>query len=83
MFEHVVEREQAPHHHFRRRDPSAAVVPQAERLVDPATVDPADPADAVDAGWLLLDGHALGDELAHGAANYLVVAAEEARPQPG
>ncbi len=76
VFEHVVEREQAPHHHFRRRDPAAAVVPGTKRLVDPA---PVDPANAVDAGRLLLDGHALGDELADGAANLLVVAPKEAR----
>jgi len=37
-------------------------------------VDPADPADAVDAGRLLLDGQALGDELADGAADLFVVA---------
>ena len=43
-------------------------------------MDPADPTDAFDAGWLLLDGHALGDELADGAANLFVVAPEEARP---
>ncbi len=64
MFEHVVEPKQTTHHHLRRRDPSAAAVSQAERLVDRATVDPAYPADTLDAGWLLLDGHALGDELA-------------------
>ena len=48
--------------------------------VDPATVNPADLADAVDAEWLLLDGHALRDELADGGACLFVVAAEEARP---
>ena len=80
MFQHVVKREQAPHQHFRRRDPSAAVVSSATRLVDPATADRADPADAVDAGRLLLDGHALRDELADGATDLFVVAAEEARP---
>ena len=64
MLEHVVEREQAPHQHFGRRDPSSSVVPGTKRLVDPAPVDPADPVDAVDAGRLLLDGHALGGKLA-------------------
>jgi len=59
---------------LRRRDPAAAVVSGTKRLVDPATVDPADPADAVDAGRLLLDGQALGDELADGAADLFVVA---------
>lgn len=31
MIEHVVEREQTPHQHFRRGDPAAAEVPGAER----------------------------------------------------
>ena len=83
-FEHIVEREQMPHQYCRRRDPSATVVPHAERPVDPAAMDPADPPDAVDAGRLLLDGYALGDELADGASNLLVMAPEEARPlRPG
>ncbi len=50
MFEYVVEREQTAHHHFGRLDPSSAVVPGAELLIDPAPVDSADPADGREAG---------------------------------
>ena len=48
MIKHIVEREQAPHQHFRGGDP--------------ARVDSAHSTDAVDAGRILFDGHALRDE---------------------
>ena len=79
MIKHIVEREQAPHQHFRGGDPAAAV-PGAERPVDPARVDSAHSTDAVDAGRILFDGHALRDEGADGAAHLFVVATQKARP---
>ena len=80
MIKHIVEREQAPHQHFRGGDPAAAAVPGAERPVDPARVDSAHSTDAVDAGRILFDGHALRDEGADGAAHLFVVATQKARP---
>ena len=77
VFEHVVEREEPPHQHFRGSDPSSAPVPRAERPVDLASVDSAHAAEAAEAGRVLLDGHALRDELANGAAHLLVVATQE------
>ena len=77
MIKHIVEREQAPHQHFRGGDPAAAAVPGAERPVDPARVDSAHSTDAVDAGRILFDGHALRDEGADGAAHLFVVANPE------
>ena len=66
MIKHIVEREQAPHQHFRGGDP--------------ARVDSAHSTDAVDAGRILFDGHALRDEGADGAAHLFVVATQKARP---
>ena len=85
MFKHVVEREQTPHQHFRRRDPPAAAVAHAERPVDPTPVDPADAADAGDSkGRVFLGGHALRDEAADCAPYLLVVATQKVRPlRPG
>ena len=84
MIKHIVEREQAPHQHFRGGDPAAAAVPGAERPVDPASVDSAHSTDAVDAGRILFDGYALRDEGADGAAHLFVVATQKARPlSPG
>ena len=80
MFEHVVEREEALHEHLLGGDPAATDVLGAERPVDPAPVDPAHPADAGDAGRVLLDGHALRDQGVDGAAHLLGVAAQKARP---
>ena len=42
MLDHVVEREQAAHHHLGRGDPAVADVLGTERPVDPARADPAD-----------------------------------------
>ena len=68
------------HEHFRGGDPSAADVFGAQRPVDPACVDPAHAADAVDAGRVLFDSHALRDEGLDGAVHLLVVATQKARP---
>lgn len=72
MFEHVVAREQAPHQHFRRRDPTAAV-PGIKRLVGRVAVDPADPTDAVDADDL-------SPTATPGAAHLLLVTTKNTRP---
>ena len=62
MREHVIQREEAAHEHFSRRDPASADVPHAERPVDPAPVDPAHAVDAGDARHGLFGGHALCNE---------------------
>ena len=59
MIKHIVEREEAPHEHFRRGDPAAADVFGAESPVDVAPVDPTHAADAADAAHVLFDSHAL------------------------
>ena len=46
----------------------------------PARVDSAHSTDAVDAGRILFDGHALRDEGADGAAHLFVAATQKARP---
>ena len=74
MFEHVVEREQAPHEDLRGGDLAAADVPGAERTIDPSPVDPAHAADAGDAGQILFNGHALRDEGMDGTAHLLGMA---------
>ena len=70
--------------HLGRRDPAAADVLDAERPVDPASVDPAHAADAGDAGHVLFEGHALHDEGMDGPAHLFGVATQKPRPlRPG
>ena len=84
MLEHVIEREEAPHEHFRRGDPAAADVFGAESPVDVAPVDPTHAADAGDAAHVLFGGHALCDEGMDGAPHLLGVTTQEPRPlRPG
>ena len=84
MIEHVVEREEASHEHFRGGDPAPASVLGAERTVDPTPVDPAHAADAGDAGWILFGGHTLCDECMDGAAHLFGAATQKPRPlRPG